>query len=88
MDTFVFWVVVGIAVIAVIVINRNNRIERDKLIVIHCPRCGYESTKDKFGKGSSDIIGCFLLLLFIVPAIFYYAMFGSKVVCPKCSARF
>jgi len=88
MDNFATILLVVAVIVIIIVINRNNARSVVNSIILKCPRCGYEGAKNTFKGAASPIIGCFLLLLFLIPAIFYYAILGNKVICPKCNNRF
>lgn len=79
-----------VAVLTVIFVFWYWDKEKDKArsVSITCPRCGYHGTKDTYKPGSSALVGCFLLMFFLIPGIFYLALFGNKLVCPKCDNKF
>jgi len=63
------------------------KVNDKSVVLIKCPRCGFEGDKGQYKKAASNIVGCFLLLLALIPGIFYYVLVGGKLVCPKCQAR-
>ena len=51
------------------------------------PQCGYQGAAQRVPRGNTGI-GCLLLLLFIIPGIFYFILrSGYRYVCPKCGMQ-
>ena len=88
MEEVIQIVSVIVVIVVVLVYSHKENLKKDKAVMITCPRCGYSGTKNTYDGAASSIIGCVLLLLFLIPGIFYYAILGGKIVCPRCRNTF
>jgi predicted RNA-binding Zn-ribbon protein involved in translation (DUF1610 family) len=57
------------------------------IIICPNPSCGYQGPPKRVARGSA-LVGCVLLLFFIVPGILYF-MFksGYRYICPRCGLQ-
>jgi hypothetical protein len=56
-------------------------------IICPNPACGYSGPGKRIAKGS-QLAGCLLCLLFLLPGLLYLMiMSGSHIVCPKCGLQ-
>ena len=58
-----------------------------EFIICPNPQCGYQGPSQRLPRGST-LVGCILLIFFIIPGIFYFMLkSGYRYVCPKCGLQ-